>query len=86
MDNKYLLELCDAAENGKVILHIEGTTKDSSQLFKGSGAVGEFHHTGEGDENFYEFDADELKKSVTLREEIFSDLLQTGQKATMTDI
>jgi hypothetical protein len=48
--------------------------------------VGAFHHTGEGDENFYEFDADELKKSVTLREEIFSDLLQTGQKAVMTDL
>ena len=30
--------------------------------------------------------ADELKKSVTLREEIFSDLLQTGQKAVMTDL
>ena len=86
MDNKYLLELCDAAKNGKVILHIEGTSKDSSQLFKGSGAVGAFRHTGEGDENFYEFDSEELKKSVTLREDIFSDLIQTGQKAVVTDI
>ena len=86
MDNKYLLGLCEEATSGKVILHIEGASQASSQLFKGSGAVGTFHHTGEGDENFYEFDADELKKSVALREEIFGDLIQTGQTAVVTDI
>ena len=73
MDNKYLLDLCEAAKSGKVILHVEGASKASSQLFKGSGAVGTF-------------DADELKKSVALREEIFGDLIQTGQTAVVTDI
>ena len=86
LDNKYLIDLCNAAENGKVLLYIEGPSKSSSQIFKGGGAVGEYHHTGEGGENYYEFDAEEVRKSAEVREDIFGDLIQTGTQSVVTDI
>jgi len=86
LDNKYLIDLCNAARNGKVLLYIEGPSKSSSQIFKGGGAVGEYHHTGEGGENYYEFDAEEVRKSVELRDNILGDLIQTGPQYPVTDI
>ena len=86
MDNKYLIDLCDTAENGKVLLHIEGPSKSSSQIFKGGGAVGIYHHTGEDGENYYEFNAEEVRKSAEVREDIFGDLIQTGTQSVVTDI
>ena len=86
LDNKYLIDLCDAAKNGKVLLYIEGDSKPSSQIFKGGGATGEYHHTGEGGESYYEFDAEEVKKSVELRDDILGDLIQTGNQSSITDI
>jgi len=86
LDNKYLIDLCNAAKNGKVILHIEGKSKDSSQIFKGGGATGDYHHTGEGGENYYEFDAEEVRKSVELRDNILGDLIQTGPQVSVTDL
>ena len=86
LDNKYLIDLCNAAKNGKVLLYIEGASKPSSQIFKGGGATGEYHHTGEGGENYYEFDAEEVKKSVELRDDILGDLIQTGPQYSVTDI
>ena len=58
LDNKTLMDLCDSSKNGKVVLHIEGSSKASSQIFKGGGATGEYHHTGEDGECYYEFDAE----------------------------
>ena len=86
LDNKYLIDLCDTAENGKVLLHIEGPSKSSSQIFKGGGAVGIYHHTGEDGENYYEFNAEEVRKSAEVREDIFGDLIQTGTQSVVTDI
>jgi hypothetical protein len=86
LDNKYLIDLCDTAENGKVLLHIEGSSKSSSQIFKGGGAVGIYHHTGEDGENYYEFNAEEVRKSAEVREDIFGDLIQTGSQSVVTDI
>ena len=83
MDNKYLIDLCNAAENGKVLLYVEGPSKSSSQIFKGGGAVGEYHHTGE---NYYEFDAEEVRKSIELKNDILGDLIQTGTQSSVTDI
>ena len=86
LDNKYLIDLCNAAENGKVLLYIEGASKPSSQIFKGGGAVGEYHHTGESGENYYEFDAEEVRKSAELKNDILGDLIQTGTQSSVTDI
>lgn len=86
LNNKTLMNLCDASINGKVILHIEGSSKVSSQIFKGGGATGEYHHTGEDGEHYYEFNAEEVRKSAEVRENIFGDLIQTGTQSVVTDI
>lgn len=86
LDNKTLMDLCDSSKNGKVVLHIEGSSKASSQIFKGGGATGEYHHTGEDGECYYEFDAEEVRKSAEIRENILGDLIQTGTQSTLTNI
>lgn len=86
VDNNTLINLCDASKNGKVVLHVEGTSKSSSQIFKGGGATGEYHHTGEGGEHYYEFDAEEVRKSAEVRESILGDLIQTGPQSEVTNI
>lgn len=84
--NKTLIDLCDSSKNGKVVLHIEGSSKVSSQIFKGGGATGTYHHTGEGGEHYYEFDAEEVRKSTEIRENILGDLIQTGPQSEVTNI
>jgi hypothetical protein len=86
LNNKTLMNLCDSAINGKVVLSIDGSSKTSSQIFKGGGATGEYHHTGEGGEHYYEFDAEEVRKSAEVRENILGDLIQTGTQSEVTDI
>lgn len=86
VDNNTLINLCDDSKNGKVVLHIEGSSKVSSQIFKGGGATGTYHHTGEGGEHYYEFDAEEVRKSTEIRENILGDLIQTGPQSEVTNI
>ena len=86
LNNKTLMNLCDSAINGKVVLSIDGSSKTSSQIFKGGGATGEYHHTGEDGEHYYEFDAEEVRKSAEVRENILGDLIQTGTQSEVTDI
>jgi hypothetical protein len=86
LNNKTLMNLCDASRNGKIVLHIEGSSKASSQIFKGGGATGEYHHTGEDGEHYYEFSAEEVRKSAEVRENIFGDLIQTGTQSEVTNL
>ena len=86
LNNKTLMNLCDSAINGKVVLSIDGSSKTSSQIFKGGGATGEYHHTGEGGAHYYEFDAEEVRKSAEVRENILGDLIQTGPQSEVTNI
>jgi len=58
----------------------------SSQIFKGGGATGKYHHTGEGGEHYYEFDVEEVRKSTEIRENILGDLIQTGSQSEVTNI
>ena len=86
VNDKTLMNLCDTAKNGKIVLPIESSSKVSSQIFKGGGATGEYHHTGEGGEHYYEFDVEEVRKSAEVRENILGDLIQTGPQSVVTDI
>ena len=81
MQNDEILRAAEASEDGKVIL----PTQSGSQIFKG-GAVGEIHHVDENGTEFYEFDAEEVKKSVELRNDVFDGFIQTGLQSVVTDI
>jgi hypothetical protein len=81
MRNDEIIKAAEESKDGKVVL----PTNSGSQIFKG-GAVGEMHHIDENGTEFYEFDADEVKKSAELRSDIFDGFIQTGQQSVVTDL